>query len=600
MKVKQRRAIFFLLAVPLLLMIGMLSVLFYYGGKKIAKGYETIAEMSANDVQSSVISFLEDNKNAVENYFAPFFYKQKVFDPASGDSIMVFTDRYKGVQSKRETAYLALEGILPANPGTYSICFVYSDSVKDPDFKLRGFAPLVSRDGRRLDLGAGGVAYSSALYKHGLKSVKPFFSKPVQLPEDSTVMIVTYCVPVFSDYDTSVQVGQIWLDINLKSFCDILSSACFEEGVNSMIISRNHRIIATNTYTNLGETELDYFKLDTLKHPQVYKNILKLAETKVHTTKDVSFIDGINYFVYTYPLEPFDMILVISMPKSDVYQEISSFKRSVVLTSCIGALLMLLCSAFVFRTYNRNYRRQAKVKHELDIASKIQKSFLPSEHLQIEKIDLYATTKAAEEIGGDLYDYVVKGDKMYFCLGDVSGKSIPASIMMSMASSLFRAVVSTTDNAADIAYVINNALAERNKEFMFCTMFIGVIDTRTGELNYCNAGHNPPVVLNKDGYRYLNVKANCPLGLVKGRVFVGESDVLDDNQMLFLYSDGVTEARSAFSVLFGENRLLKVLKKTDLSGGAEGIVESVGKAVAEFARGARQSDDITMLCIRRK
>lgn len=604
MKIKQQNKIFFLLAVPIILMLGMMAIYFYLGDKKMARSYETIAELSSYEVQQSVLSFLDAKKTATENFAAPFFYRRTVKDSITGDSISVFAAKYEEYRGIRSDIYESLAGFLLANSGVCSVGMAFSNEIIDPAFPVRGFAPLVERIDKDnfvfRDLAAERDVYSSTLYQEGISTLTPFFSHPVQLKSYSKQMVVTFVLPIFNYHNHNEVIAQIWVDVELDALCDILAEHKINEESTSFIISDNHKIVATDTYEHLCENDWDFLHIDTLKIREFDAAIDKLFEAENLVHQELSLISGKKYYVFSYPLQPFNMSLVITLPKRVIYKDLAFFRRAVVLTSLVGALFMLLCSFFVFRTYSRNYRREERVRNELEIASGIQKSFLPAEGLQLDTIELYATTKAAEEIGGDLFDYVAKDGKLYFCLGDVSGKGIPASMMMSMVSSLFRAVVSTTEKAAEIAYVINNALAERNAEYMFCTMFIGVVDTNSGALDYCNAGHNPPVAFNAEGCRYFSVKANCPLGLVKDKVFEGEQDVIEDGQMLFLYSDGVTEARSSNSKLFGEEKLLKVLQKAGRSTGAKSIVQAVASAVSKFAAGVRQSDDITMLCIRRK
>ena len=199
-------------------------------------------------------------------------------------------------------------------------------------------------------------------------------------------------------------------------------------------------------------------------------------------------------------------------------------------------------------------------------------------------------------MGGDLYDYFIQGGRLYFCIGDVSGKGVPASLFMTVVQNLFRAAGQQGLLPAEIAHRINETLADRNEQLMFVTMFIGAIDLETGRLDFCNCGHNPPVVLPKGGHPFfLSCKANMSIGILPEAKFEGESVERFMDTPLFLYTDGLNEAENPEHVLFGTDRLLAVLGEpyTD----AETVVKRMQAAISDHVAGADASDDLTMLCL---
>ena len=240
-----------------------------------------------------------------------------------------------------------------------------------------------------------------------------------------------------------------------------------------------------------------------------------------------------------------------------------------------------------------------RIESELRIARAIQLGMVPKvfpPFPEREDVDVYATISPAREVGGDLYDFFIENDKLYFIIGDVSGKGVPASLVMAVTCRLFRTVASYTDTPEGIVSALNNALSESNDSYMFCTTFVGILDMKSGELKYCNAGHNPPVLLQPDGGAVtLDVISNIALGVWYGYEFKGESFMMERGSSLFLYTDGVTEAEDLNKSLYGEERLLNLLRQ-ETSRSPRVITENVIDDVDLHAGTACQSDDITILC----
>ena len=212
-------------------------------------------------------------------------------------------------------------------------------------------------------------------------------------------------------------------------------------------------------------------------------------------------------------------------------------------------------------------------------------------------VNLYGMVQPAKEIGGDLYDFYVRHEKLFFCVGDVSGKGVPASLIMATIRSLFRSTTAHEENPAHIASEINNAISEQNDENMFITLFIGVLDLNSGVLDYCNAGHNAPVSMSKDGCRMIEVLPNLPIGVMSGFTYQAQQMKMNRGDKLFLYTDGLTEAENERHDQYGEQRMIDNLTAmNDLR--PHEIVERMEKSVKDFAGEAPQSDDLTMLAIR--
>jgi serine phosphatase RsbU (regulator of sigma subunit) len=239
-----------------------------------------------------------------------------------------------------------------------------------------------------------------------------------------------------------------------------------------------------------------------------------------------------------------------------------------------------------------------RIESELRIARDIQMSMVPSVFPEREGLDLYASMTPAREVGGDLYSYLLQDDHLYFCIGDVSGKGVPASLFMAQAIRLFRTMAAQQRMPAEIATRMNAALTEDNVNGMFITMFIGLVDLTTGRLDFCNAGHNPPV-LGGDAQQgsFMEVESNAPIGLWSELEFVGEHLDSIKGRPLFIYTDGLNEAENRQQEQFGEERMLDILRHTQFDN-ARHVIDVLCAAVEQHRDGAEPNDDLTMMCLK--
>jgi serine phosphatase RsbU (regulator of sigma subunit) len=239
-----------------------------------------------------------------------------------------------------------------------------------------------------------------------------------------------------------------------------------------------------------------------------------------------------------------------------------------------------------------------RIESELRIARDIQMSMVPSIFPERADLDLFASMTPAKEVGGDLYNFLpIEGtDKMYFALGDVSGKGVPASLFMAQATRLFRTLAKQQLPPAEIATRMNDELGEDNEQGMFVTMFLGLVDIKTGHLDFCNAGHNPPVLVNESTARFIEMEPNAPIGLWPGLEYVGEE--LDDirQQALFIYTDGLNEAENRQQEQFSDERLLEILNDRPFESSQQ-TIQVLKEEVEKHRDGAEPNDDLTMMCM---
>ena len=304
-----------------------------------------------------------------------------------------------------------------------------------------------------------------------------------------------------------------------------------------------------------------------------------------------------------------------------------------------GLVILVITAAFLaFYLYRRRKRLQElrraydqleettaakeRIDSELRIARDIQTGMVPGRFPAFpgrDDIDLYAVMKPAKAVGGDLYDFFMQGDRFCFCVGGVSGKGVPASMTMAVAVSLFRTVAKEGCPPQVTASRLNDTLSghnerrEGNGNSMSVTMFIGVIDLNTGRLDFCNCGHNPPMLgqhrahTSQTVFRHIEAKPNVPIGLRPGQEFTGEHIDNVRGHSLFLYTNGVSEAGNSDGEQFGEKRMLHVLNESGQPFGerlpkssSRYLVDRMKTAVEQFTGDAEQSDDRTLFCVQVK
>ena len=248
---------------------------------------------------------------------------------------------------------------------------------------------------------------------------------------------------------------------------------------------------------------------------------------------------------------------------------------------------------------------KASIESELNVAQSIQMSMLPKTFPAFpnrKDIELYASLTPAKGVGGDLYDFFIRDEKLFFCIGDVSGKGVPASLVMAVTRTLFRNIAMHTDKPSHIAETMNDRISEGNDNCMFVTLFVGVLDLASGHLRYSNAGHEAPYI----DKALLPCDHNLPVGVMPDMKFTEQEATITSGTTIFLYTDGLTEAENAVNELFGKQRLASVITefmdslqgRTAKSGVPQELVETMTAAVHQFVGETEQSDDLTMLAIK--
>lgn len=238
--------------------------------------------------------------------------------------------------------------------------------------------------------------------------------------------------------------------------------------------------------------------------------------------------------------------------------------------------------------------QKSAIESELSIARDIQNSMVPSAFPNREGLEVYASMTPAKAVGGDLYDFFLRDNSLYFCIGDVAGKGVPAALVMTTVCGAFRLLSESEPELVRIVSRMNDMMIRKNSMTIFVTFFAGVLDLDTGHMRYCNAGHKAPLV---DG-QLLPVHRNLPIGVMPDVEYTTQEADLAPGSTLFLYTDGLDEAEDAGHQMFGKKRIYEVMQTTSRQ--PRTLIERMTQAVADFVGDTEQSDDLTMLAIQWK
>ena len=314
---------------------------------------------------------------------------------------------------------------------------------------------------------------------------------------------------------------------------------------------------------------------------------------------------GVDSFVRRVRLPFAEMDVYVVIPKSDIFDA----RTLAVTAAAIAFGLILLVGGLLFGKVMRQHRRiedlyareAARIEKDLAMAKAIQTNALPSRFPPfpnlVDRIDLFAKMITAKEVGGDFYDFYFCGpNRLVLVIADVSGKGVSAALFMMRAKATIQSYLKAGLGIVEAVERSNHRLATNNDANMFVTAWIGVVDLSTGELEYVNAGHNPPLVKRADGsVEYLKARSGIALAAVDGLAYRRHTLTLGPGDGLLLYTDGVTEATDRAGAQYGEERLLRKMKGLLGARDAGALIDGVLGDVNAFVDGAEQADDITFL-----
>ena len=466
-------------------------------------------------------------------------------------------------------------------------------------------------------------------------------------PTNTSEMVTSYCQAIKAS-DGGI-IGVINTSLSLNWLSQTISAVKPYPNSYSIMIGRGGTYFVHPDSTKI--TRQTIFT-QTLETPDTAMVSLGHAMQRGEEGVREMHINGEHCYVFYKPLGKTGCSMAIVCPESDIFGGFDRLRRTVMAIVCVGLLLMLYffiriitrelsplrrlareaetIASGQFDTQLPNFERtdeigqlsqsfgnmqqslvryieelkdttaqKASIESELNVANSIQMSMLPNVFPDREGLDMYASMTPAKEVGGDLYGYLLKDDNLYFCLGDVSGKGVPASLFMAQVTRLFRTLANQQLSPSDICTHMNDALSgDENPTNMFVTLFVGMVDLTSGHLSFCNAGHNPPVIGGGEHHGdFLEMKPNFPIGVLPGLEFEGEEIESIKGRALFIYTDGLNEAENREHEQFGDERLLDILRNTHFDSSRQ-VIETLAAEVEKHRDGADPNDDLTMMCLR--
>lgn len=477
----------------------------------------------------------------------------------------------------------------------------------------------------------------------------PYWCEPYYDDGGGEMMMTTYSKPLY-DNDGNLY-AIITADVSLEWLTGLVGDIrAFNKSYNLMVSRNASFIVHPNHDLILNETVFSSTYGDEDESLKIMQNdMVNCRAGEVRRNKD-----GKRFFVFYSPVETTQWMVAIVCPVGELYLGVKEMRNVLIV---LGVLALLLLIAMSYKGIRRvvapveefsgvakkiangdfnvelpkihskdelkqlhdsfeylqhslvqyieklklTTAHEERIESELRIAHSIQMGMIPKffpPFPERDDLTLDARLVPAKEVGGDLYDFFIKDEKLYFIIGDVSGKGIPASLVMAVTCRLFRSVSSHLNRPEDIIISLNDSLSDGNDSNMFCTAFLGILDLKTGHLEYCNAGHNAPFVIGVDGkVAPIDVVPNLPLGLFGGFKYKGQDMQIDRGVMLYLFTDGVNEAENKDMQQFGNEKLVALLKSNS-SKLPNKIIEETFAQVKAHANGAEQSDDITIVCIK--
>ncbi len=553
---------------------------------------------------------------------------------------------------KADSMFVYSRGMLLNNPDFYT-CSIAFEPYYFKDYG-RYFSAYSKHVGDSIRTLQGGSEYYQYYFMDWYLMPKlldkPCWTEPymdLDAPTNTYEMVTSYCQAIKNEQGEFI--GVINTSLSLNWLSHTISAVKPYPNSYSIMIGRGGTYFVHPDSTKI--TRQTIFT-QTMEHPDTAMTALGHAMQRGEEGMKRMNLDGRDCYVFYKPLGKTGCSMAIVCPESDIFGGFDRLRHTVMGIVFVGLLLMLFIFIKIitrelsplhrlakeaetiasgqFDTKLPDFQRndeigmlshsfgnmqqslvryidelkettaqKASIESELNVASNIQMSMLPSVFPDRPGLDMFASMTPAKEVGGDLYGYLLKDDKLYFCVGDVSGKGVPASLFMAQVTRLFRTLANQMIAPADICTQMNEALSgEENLTCMFVTLFIGLVDLKTGHLSFCNAGHNPPVIGGGQHHgEFLQMLPNFPIGVMPGLEFQGEEIDSIKGRPLFIYTDGLNEAEDREYGQFGDDHLIDILRNTHFDT-ARQVVETMAARVEEHRDGAEPNDDLTMMCLR--
>jgi len=548
----------------------------------------------------------------------------------------------------------AIRIVVEKNPEIYGVAVAFEPHAYKAN--ERTFAPYYFKHNGKMNFTNIQYDYfTSDWYQIARELNAPIWSEPYFDEEAGGIMMAAFSVPFYKWISGErVLAGVVAADISLEWLKEIVASMKIARTGYGFLISKNGTII-THPDSHLIMNETIFTVSEDRGDPEMREVGRRMVRGESGFVRFTSFFTGKMCWMRYAPLPSNNWSLAVVFPEDEMTSDLVDLNRTVLFFSLAGFLILLLMIVWISRSITRpltalsraatqialgdlearipnvktadevgtladsfksmtsslkqyifdlkeTTAAKERIESELKIAHDIQMSILPKNFPPFPnrtEFDILARIEPAREVGGDLYDFFFM-DESHLCLviGDVSGKGIPASLFMAVTKTMIKAKATKGLSPETVLTHVNQDLSLENDSMMFVTLFLGILDTGTGELEYCNAGHNPPLLLSPSGrVLILQPTGGIALGVVEEVVYQSRKVILKKGDSLFLYTDGVTEAMNKSEELFSEGRLIKELAEMKGKSIQEIVTDVMGK-VSSFSAGVPQADDITLMVIR--
>ena len=610
----------------------------------IGLNYHFSKRLLMENIRQNAENLTERTVNRIETVLAAV---KKIPENVSGflDAGELDGERLKGL----------LKTVVINNPEIYGCGVAYEPYAFDP--KSLYYAPYFAKEKTGLtfyNLGSETYRYFYMdWYQIPRELGRPSWSEPYF----DDIVMSTYSVPFYSKGPGGkVFRGVVQADISLQWLADIVSSVKVLKTGDAYLISRNGTII-THPRKELIMNETLFTVAEARHDPALREIGRKMVRGEKGFVPFISIARNKKAWMYYAPVPSTGWSLAVVFPEDELLADIRRNTLAVGLLGVAGTVLLVIVVIALSRSITRPLRRMAgaaqaigagnldaalpavdsgdevgrlagsfrqmrdslkeyikkltettaakeRFESELKIAREIQESILPKIFPAFpdrKEFDIYAMMEPAKEVGGDFYDFFLINDRrLFFVMGDVSGKGVPAALFMMITKTLLKNEALQGVSAGQILCRVNNIIALDNPTSMFATVFCAILDTKTGQLEYANAGHNPPLSYSRQrGFEFMKLEKSFVLGPIPGFQYKEGSMSLGQGDCFFLYTDGITEALSPEKKFYSEARLKEALTRIQPDDIAVSV-RTLRAEIKEFAGTEPQSDDITMLMVKYK
>jgi len=622
----------------LYILAGVFSVFIFI----IIYNYQVSRKLILKETESNALNLSQSILHQVENMLLP---AQKI--PENLAHIL------ENIPFTRPELENFLRIIVLNNEDIFGSCIAYESFAFDPE--MENYAPYGYFSGDSVimtNLATAAYNYRNWPWYLNPQKEGPGWGEPYFDEGGGNIIMATYSVPFFGPTQEKTFKGVVTVDISLEKLRKMIGSIKIYNTGYSFLLSKEGVFMShPDSLVVVKESVFTFSKKHNLKD---FEKIGRdMVDGKTGFMQYYSLLLKEDCYLFHTSLNSNGWSLAMVIPEREILADLYSLNRKILIIGILGFIaifiIIILISGSItrpleklawaahhigdgnfdiqmpeinskdeigelagsfshmqtqLRQYIRNLKDETsarqKIESELKIAHDIQqgiipKIFPPFPHRN--DIDIHAALIPAREVGGDLYDYfLIEEDLLAFVIGDVSGKGVPASLLMAITRTLFRSRTQKGMKVNEIIEAINADLCIENENSMFVTLFLGVLNLKTGLLEYCNAGHNYPFIIHKNGNTVcLEQTHGTPAGLFENLKYGSDSVIVNKNDCIVLYTDGVTEAMDKANNLFGEERLNELFETKDHNYEVSKITNAILDEVAKFTNGAEQSDDITIL-----